>query len=64
LIKSLMLKYAAWLISQADAKLYTWPQPVGTRLGGKDIPQLPDLYVILDVRVAGRIIILGHFQTS
>ena len=64
MIKKLLLKYAAWLISQANAKVYTWPSPIGARLGGKDIPQLTDLYIILDVRVAGRIIILGWFQTT
>jgi hypothetical protein len=64
MIKQLLLKYAAWLISQANAKVYTWPSPIGAHLGGKDIPQLPDLYIILDVRIGGRILILGYFQTT
>jgi hypothetical protein len=64
MIKEMLLRYAAWLIRNAEAKLYSWGAPVGTRLGGKDIPELPDKYIILDVRVANRIIILGYFQTT
>jgi len=64
MIKKMLLQYAAWLISHADARLYTWPNPVGTRLGGKDIPELPDKYIILDVRISNKILILGWFQAT
>lgn len=64
MIKKLLLKYAAWLISQADARVYNSDTPIGTRLGGKDILEFPDMYIILDVRVAGRILVLGYFQAT
>jgi len=53
-----------WLYANATAKVYTSLLPVGRHLGGKDIPELPNLYVILDVRAAGRILVLGYFQTT
>jgi len=64
MIQKMLLKYAAWLISHADARIYTSPIPVGARIGGADIPELPDKYFILDVRVANKIIILGWFQAA
>ncbi len=62
MIKRWLLKYAAWVIRQAEARIYTSTAPVGTRIGGADIPELPDKFFILDVRVANRILILGYFQ--
>lgn len=68
MIKRMLLKYAAWLIRNASARLYTSPVPVGSRIGGGDIPQLPDKYLILDVRFKAlfktHILILGWFQVS
>ena len=54
----------SWLYANATAKVYTSLLPVGRPLGGKDIPQLPDYYIILDVRAAGKILVLGYFQTT
>jgi len=54
----------SWLYANATTKVYTSQIKVGRHLGGKDIPELPDLFVILDVRAAGRILVLGYFQTS
>ena len=68
MIKRMLLKYAAWLIRSASARLYTSPTPIGSRLGGSDIPELPDKYFILDVRFKvlfkTHILILGWFQAS
>lgn len=64
MIKKMLLKYAAWLLRNAHARIYTSPVPVGTRIGGADIPELPDKYFILDVRVKTHIIILGWFQAA
>jgi len=63
-MKRLLLKYAAWLIRNASARIYTSPTPAGVRLGGADIPELPDKYFILDVRVHDRILVLGWFQAT
>lgn len=53
-----------WLLKNATFRLYTSNQPIGRRLGGHDIPGVLDSYVILDIRVGERIVLLGHFQTS
>ena len=60
----MLLKYAAWLLRNASARIYTSDVPIGARIGGADIPELPDKYLILDVRVANRLIILGWFQAT
>jgi len=64
MIKKMLLKYAAWLLRNASARIYTSDVPIGARIGGADIPELPDKYLILDVRVANRLIILGWFQAT
>jgi len=53
-----------WILRNATFRIYTSPTPIGKRLGGHDDPQLPDLYIILDVRAGARILILGYFQTT
>lgn len=53
-----------WIAKNAVAKVYTSPIPLGKHLGGNDIPQVQDLYVIFDVRIVGRIIYLGYFQAT
>ena len=53
-----------WLYSNATAKVYFSRVHVGRRLGGRDIPELPDGFVILDVRVGGKVLVLGYFQTT
>jgi hypothetical protein len=60
-----MIKYILdWLLRNAKFRIYTSTVPVGRRLGGHDDPQLPDLYIILDIQVGGRIVLLGYFQTT
>jgi len=54
----------SWLYANATAKVYTSRLPIGRHLGGKDMPELPDFFVILDVRAGGKILILGYFQTT
>jgi hypothetical protein len=53
-----------WLLRNATFKLYTSPTPVGRRLGGHDIPGVVDVFIILDIRVGDRIVLLGYFQTA
>ena len=64
MIKRLLLKYAAWLLRNASARIYTCAVPVGSRIGGADVPELPDKYFILDVRISNKILILGWFQAT
>jgi hypothetical protein len=53
-----------WIVNNASAKVYTSTTPAGKRLGGHDDPNIADWYIILDVRAAGKILLLGYFQTS
>ena len=64
MIKSILLKYAAWLLRNASARIYTSNIPIGSRIGGADIPELPNKYLILDVRISNKILILGWFQAA
>jgi hypothetical protein len=59
---TILLKALSWLAKNAAVDLYSSPVPVGTRLGGHDVSQVKDSFLIIDVRLAGRIIVLGYFQ--
>lgn len=61
---AILFKALDYITSHAYARVYTSPVPVGRKIGGKDIPEVADLYVIIDVRFSGRIIVLGYFQTT
>ena len=61
---SIFERIAVWVLSRATFKLYTSTTPQGRRIGGHDDPKLPDLYIILDVRVSDRILVFGYFQTT
>lgn len=54
-----ILNYAA---GNATARAYTSSAPVGQRLGGHDVSQVKDLFLVVDFRVANRIVLLGYFQ--
>ena len=51
-------------LRNASARIYSSPSKIGARIGGADIPELPDKYFILDVRIANKILILGWFQAA
>jgi hypothetical protein len=53
----------SWTVNNAVLKLYSSRSPVGTRLGGHDL-DVPDLFLILDIRAGGRILLLGYFQVT
>jgi hypothetical protein len=60
----ILLAAITWVLKNGTFKLYSSDTPVGRRLGGSDVPELPDKYFNLDVRLGGRIIVLGYFQTA
>ena len=60
----IVLKALSWLIANGDVKLYSSNFPNGKRIGGSDVPELPDKYFILDARVQTKIVFLGYFQTA
>lgn len=61
---ALILKGLDWLAKNTDARIYSSPVPEGRRIGGKDVPEVANLYLVFSVKVAGRCIFLGYFQTT
>jgi len=53
-----------WLLKRATFKLYNSSTPLGTRLGGHDIPNVTDSYIILELEIGHVSAFTGHFQTS
>jgi hypothetical protein len=53
-----------WLINNATFRIYTSDRPIGVRLGGHDDSSLPDRFIIIEITVAGQIVLLGYFQTD
>lgn len=62
----MIVKLLYWILNyatgHATAKAYTSRDAIGTRLGGHDIPEVQNFYLIVDFRVADKIILLGYFQ--
>ena len=53
-----------WILKRVSFKLYNSSSPIGRRLGGHDIPNVLDSYIILELNMAGVLAFIGHFQTS
>jgi hypothetical protein len=53
-----------WVANNAQASIYTSSIPVGHRLGGHDIPQVKDLYIILTVLIKQKPVWSGYFQAT
>lgn len=53
-----------WLLKRVTFKLYNSSIPIGRRLGGHDIPDVVDAYIILELSITGVIAFTGYFQTS
>jgi hypothetical protein len=53
-----------WLLKRVTFKLYNSSTPIGRRLGGHDIPNVQDYYIILELELAGVTAFTGYFQTS
>lgn len=53
-----------WLRTNGVARIYLSPTPTGTRIGGHDIQQLANEYLVLDVRAGQRVILLGYFELT
>lgn len=64
----MLLKVLYWVLNyaagHATAKVYSSPVPIGKRLGGHDVTQVANLFLIVDFRVDDRIVLLGYFQFS
>jgi len=53
-----------WILKNAHFRLFSSTIPQGQRFGGHDVKGVVDSYIILEIIAAGRIVLLGHFQTS
>ena len=53
-----------WILKNAHFRLWGSPTPMGKRYGGHDVKGVVDTYINLEIIAAGRIVLLGHFQTS
>jgi hypothetical protein len=53
-----------WLLKRVTFKLYNSSTPIGKRLGGHDIPDVVDSYIILELAIASVIAFTGYFQKS
>jgi len=59
-----MLWLLNWLLKRVTFHLYNSSTPIGKRLGGHDIPNVIDSYIILEVMMSGVSAFHGYFQTS
>jgi len=53
-----------WILSKVTFKLYVSSQPLGRRLGGHNIPNVTDSYIILELDIKQVISFIGYFQTT
>lgn len=53
-----------WILKRVTFRLYNSSTPIGRRLGGHDIPNVQDSYLILELVLAGVTAFTGYFQTS
>jgi len=53
-----------WILKRVTFKLYSSNSPIGKRLGGHDIPNVIDSYIILELVIDGVSAFTGYFQTS
>jgi hypothetical protein len=53
-----------WILKRVTFRLYNSSTPIGRRLGGHDIPNVIDSYIILELEIAGVTAFSGYFQTS
>lgn len=53
-----------WILKRVTFRLYNSSTPIGRRLGGHNIPDVTDSYIILELSIAGITAFTGYFQTS
>ena len=57
-------KLLTWILKRAKFSLYNSSTPIGRRLGGHDIPNVLDSYIILEIGLKDVKTFTGYFQTS
>jgi hypothetical protein len=53
-----------WIANNAQVSIYTSSIPVGHRLGGHDIPQVANLYIVMTVLIKQKPVWSGYFQAT
>lgn len=53
-----------WLLKRVTFRLYNSSTPIGRRLGGHDIPDVTDSYIILEMTLGRVLAFSGYFQTT
>jgi len=53
-----------WILKRVTFKLYNSSTPLGRRLGGHNIPDVIDSYIIIELVISGVTAFTGYFQTS
>jgi hypothetical protein len=53
-----------WILKRVTFRLYNSSTPLGRRLGGHNIPDVVDSYIVLELAIRGAISFSGYFQTS
>jgi hypothetical protein len=53
-----------WIANNAQVSIYTSSIPVGHRIGGHDIPQVANLYIVLTVIIKQKPVWSGYFQAT
>lgn len=61
---AIIRKLFNWIIQRATFRLYNSGTPLGRRLGGHDIPNVIDAYIILEIGIKDVLAFTGYFQTS
>lgn len=57
-------KILEYLLKRVVFRVWTTQVALGRRLGGHNIPQLPDWFLMIEIRYSGHIVLLGHLQYS
>ena len=52
------------LLAAAEFGIRTSGSPEGRRLGGHDIPNVPDRYIVLTIGLSGVASFIGHWQSA
>jgi len=53
-----------WILKRATLKIYASSTPIGRRLGGHDIPNVIDSFIVLEIGLKGVLSFTGYFQTT
>ena len=53
-----------WISNNAQVSIYTSSIPVGHRIGGHDIPQVANLYLIMTILIKQKPVWSGYFQAT